>query len=112
MTWQKDHGADFKAEFTTKYGTKPWPLAIIMKRMKGEKLVFVIAKLLKQGRATNVYLSCKTLPSYCKKGFLIAIGRRKVSFIDIVTLAPVEVTIKRYRGAASFVRAWTYTDER
>jgi len=110
MTWQKDHDTDFESEFTKKYGTKPWPLATIVRRMKGEKQVFIIAKLLKQGRATKAYLSCKTLPKYCNKGFLIAVGKRKISFIDTATLAPVNVTIKRYRGAAPFLDAIDDTD--
>lgn len=112
MTWQKERGSDFEAEFTAKYGANPWPLATVVKRMNGGKQVFVIAKLLKQGRRTIVYLSCKGLPSYCKKGFLIAVRKRKISFIDPVTLDPVELTLKRYRGAAPFWDAWIHSDER
>lgn len=110
MTWQKDRGTEFESEFTTKYGTSPWPLATVVQRMKSGKLVFVVAKLLKQGRAKKVYLSCKSLPKCCKKGFLIAVGKRKISFIDSATLDPIEVAIKRYRGAAPFLDAMDDTD--
>jgi len=114
MTWQKDCGTNFESEFAAKYGTNPWPLAIIVKRMKGGKQVFVEAKLLRQGRPTKVYLSCRALPRCCTKKFLIAVRKRKISFIDTATLAPVEVAIKRYRGATPFLDAMdeTDTDER
>jgi hypothetical protein len=105
MMWQKDHGTDFESEFTTKYGIRPWSIATIVKRIKGQKQVFIIAKLLKQRSPTKVYLSCKALPKFCKKELLIAVGKRKISFIDVVTLVPVEVAIKRYRGAAPFLDA-------
>ncbi|QDU05475.1 hypothetical protein V6x_52120 [Gimesia chilikensis] len=110
LTWQKHYRAEFESEFTTKYGTKPWQLAVITKRMKAQKQVFTIAKLLKQGRVTKVYFSCKALPKCCKSGFLIAIGKRKISFIDTVTLAPIEITINRYRGAKPFLDAMEDTE--
>ena len=110
LKWQKDQGTDLESDFTQKYGNKPWPLATIVKRMKGEKQVFIIAKLLRQGRATKVYLSSKTLPKCCKKGFLIAVNKGKISFIDTAMLAPVKATIKRYRGAAQFLDAMDDTD--
>ena len=110
MTWQKERGIDLESEFTTEYGVSPWPLATVVLRMKRGKLVFVVAKLLKHGSATKVYLSCKSLPKCCKKGFLIAVGKRKISFIDTATLASVEVAIKRYRGATPFLDAMDDTD--
>jgi hypothetical protein len=110
MAWQKDRGADCEAEFTTKYGASPWPLATVLQRMKSGKMVFVVAKLLKLGREVNVYLSCKALPKCCKKGFLIAIGKRKISFVDPATLVPVDVAIKRYRGATQFWEAMGNAD--
>lgn len=110
MKWQNDCGLDLESAFNTKYGTKPWSLVTIVRRTKGEKKVFIIARLLKQGRAAKIYFSCKSLPKFCAKGLLIAIGKQKVSYIDSVTLAPVEIAIKRYRGAASFLDAMDSAD--
>ena len=73
--------------------------------MKGESRVFIILRLLKIGSPKKVYLSCKSLPKYCKKGFIIAYGKRKISFLDVTTLKSIEFTFKRYRGAASFLDA-------
>ena len=110
MTWQKDHGSNFETEFTDKHGTKPWPLAIIKKRIKGEGQVFLIVNLLQQGGPTKAYISCKSLLKCCKKGFLIAIRKRKISYIDPATLAPISVTITRYRGATPFLDAMSDAD--
>lgn len=110
MTWQEDGGTSFEAVFATTYGTSPWPLAVIMKRMKSGRRVFIAAKVLKQGRTTKVYLSCGALPKCCKKGFLIAVGKRMISLIDTATLSPVEVEIKRYRGAKPFLDAMDEAD--
>ncbi len=103
--WQKDRGIDFVAEFKTKYGTSPWSLATIVIREKRGKQVFVTLAFLKKGRAANVYFSCKALPKCCETGFPVAVSKQKISFFDTSEFVPMEVVIKRYRGATAFFHA-------
>lgn len=103
--WHESSGINAEEEFTQKYGAAPWPLATIVKRLKSGKLVFLILKPVQQGRETKVYVSCKSLPRCCKKGFTVAIRKAKLSFFDIADMAPKEVAIKRYRGASAFLDA-------
>lgn len=103
--WHESSGFNAEAEFSQKYGAAPWPLATIVKRLKSGKLVFLILKPVQQGHATNVYVSCKSLPRCCKDGVTVAIRKAKLSFFDIAEMAPKEVAIKRYRGASAFLNA-------
>ncbi|QDT90167.1 hypothetical protein [Gimesia algae] len=103
--WQKRRGNDIAAKFKEKYGTNPCPLAIIIKRIKNGNQVFVFLKMYQEGRARKVYLSCKSLPKCCQTGFLVAVQKQKISFVNTATMTPVEVSIRRYRGAAAFLDA-------
>lgn len=105
MAWRENRSTGFESAFVEQYGTNPWPLATIVRRLKGDKRVFVVATPIKDGRPRKIYLSCKSLPKCCKKGFLIALGKRTISFIDTKTLAAMEVPITRHRGAGAFLDA-------
>lgn len=103
--WQDERGHDFAAEFSKKYHASPWPLATIAIRIKSGKIVFLVLKLLHKGRPRSVYLSCDSLPKCCQAGFLVAVRRQKISFVDIALLTPTQVPVKRFRGAAAFLDA-------
>lgn len=108
--WQKHRGIDCFEEFTQKHGTRPWPLATIVKRIKGGKAVFLFLKVLTQAGVRNSYLSCKAMPKCCKEGSIIAVSRRKISVLDTSTWAAVEIAIKRHRGASAFLNAMIEQD--
>lgn len=103
--WHESSGFNAEVEFAQKYGAAPWPLATIVKRLKSGKHVFLILKLVQQGRAKKVYVSCKPLPRCCREGFTVAIRKNKLSFFNTAAMAPMEFTIKRYRGASAFLDA-------
>ncbi|WP_339747728.1 hypothetical protein [uncultured Rubinisphaera sp.] len=110
VEWQRGNETDFESEFISKYNARPWQLATLIRRIKAGRFVFIVLKLLKNERVTTKYISCKSLPKCCKRGLVLAIGRRKISFINSITLEPVEVSIKQYRGAKPFMEAMDEAD--
>lgn len=102
---QEKLGIDVESDFTTMYGTARWPLARIVTRIKSGRPVFIMATLLQQGKTTKAFFSCKSLPQCCRKGFLIAIKKRKISFLDTGSMTPLEISIVRHRGARRFLDA-------
>lgn len=91
--------------FAKKHGKKPWPLAHIAKREKSGKKVFLVLEVLQPERTTKAYIACASLPKCCTVGFVVAIGRKGISFFDTATMAPKIVAYKRYRSANGFIEA-------
>ena len=109
-SWHFNRGIRLEAAFQTQYGVRPWSLATIVKRIPSRATSFLIVKLLKQGRSAKAYLSCKSLPKCCQTGCLIAVGQRKISFFETAQMTPVEVLVKKYRGASAFLDALIEVD--
>jgi len=105
VRWQERQGSDFAEVFRTTHGNRPWPLAVIEKRERSGKNLFLVLRPLMSDSGKRVYISCKSLPRCCVVGSCVAFSRGTLSFIDVASLESREVPITRYRGATPFLEA-------
>lgn len=103
--WLQGRGINIPGIFESKHGIRPWPLAKVMRRDKGKDGVFLVLKTVGANEIRLLYVSCRKLPKSCRVGSIVATKGRRISFFESSSMAPVELQVRRYRGANAFLLA-------
>jgi hypothetical protein len=90
--------------FSTRYGHAPWVVTEVVKRVRGADATFLVLHDLGKG-AKKRFVRVARLPRWLKEGYVVALGKGRMSFVDMESLEPIEIAAKRIRSASAFVDA-------
>jgi hypothetical protein len=90
-------------DYEYRYGTKQWPAATVVKRIRSGRSMFVILIFVAAGKKERVLLSCNGMPRCVKEGSIVLVGKNSASFFDLASMKPGVVSTKRIKTATRFI---------
>lgn len=93
------------SRFSGRYGHRPWLLAQMLKRIKGRRGTFFVLRDLAEGTSRKLFMAARSLPRSLSEGTVVAVGRGWISYLDLDSMLPREIPVRRFRGASAFVDA-------
>ena len=105
--WLGQESLDWDSDFLSKYASKPWAFAMILKRIKGPRGVFLVLNHLPVIENRKLFFQCDALPRRMAEGYVVLLKKRSICFFDISTMEPKEFDICRIPTAAKFINEMT-----
>jgi hypothetical protein len=93
------------SRFSGRYGHKPWPLAQMLKRIRGRRGTFFVLRDLTEGSSRKLFMAARSLPRSLSDGTVVAVERGRISYLDLGSMLPREITVTRFHSPSAFIDA-------
>jgi hypothetical protein len=103
--FRRELSIDRRRDFRGLYKATAPVAAQVRKRLRAHGSALLILEPL-GNQATTIFASCRALPKNVREGSVVFLSKARLSVFDSSTMQPKEISMKRVRGAASFVKHW------
>ncbi len=96
-------GFDLDRQFVERHGRLPWKLTVVAKSFRSQAANLIVARSLEYDGDQQFYFSFEARRRLLKPGDFFSFKRDRISLLDVTTLAPREIRIRRYRSVREFL---------
>lgn len=103
--WHTHAQQNPQQDFWEKYGVSQWPAFRVVKRLKADKKVLLVLEPVSDPSARRLFLAGDKVPHAVREGLLVFYYRNWINYLDLLTMEPVDLELRRLSGPTAFVDA-------